>query len=236
MTDFMSDDIDKFRSRRHDMNSTESIGSVSGYDKMKKIGIASVVAITYFNVSGGPFGSEEIVSSVGPFWGLTSLLIYTLTISFPIILVTTELSSALPNDGGYSIWVTEAFGEFWGVQESYWSLVSGIIDNAIYPVLIVDVAEKVIPELRVATWNQKYMIKLALCIAFCVPNLVSVKSVGKMLQFMSVIVILPFAVMVILGTVIFEFIHKEKILKYSFIYNRYKTHEHHQTHRDTLKY
>ena len=144
--------------------------------------------------------SEEIVSSVGPFWGLTSLLIYTLTISFPIILVTTELSSALPNDGGYSIWVTEAFGEFWGVQESYWSLVSGIIDNAIYPVLIVDVAEKVIPELRVATWNQKYMIKLALCIAFCLPNLVSVKSVGKMLQFMSVIVILPFAVMVILGT------------------------------------
>ena len=44
------------------------------------------------------------------------------------------------------------------------------------------------------------MIKLALCIAFCLPNLVSVKSVGKMLQFMSVIVILPFAVMVILGT------------------------------------
>ena len=142
-----------------------------------------------YSLTGGPFGSEEIVSSVGPFWGLTSLLIYTLTISFPIILVTTELSSALPNDGGYSIWVTEAFGEFWGVQESYWSLVSGIIDNAIYPVLIVDVAEKVIPELRVATWNQKYMIKLALCIAFCLPNLVSVKSVGKMLQFMSVIVI-----------------------------------------------
>jgi hypothetical protein len=42
---------------------TESIGSVSGHDKFRKIGIASVIAITYFNVSGGPFGSEEIVSS-----------------------------------------------------------------------------------------------------------------------------------------------------------------------------
>ena len=43
-----SDDMDRVRSSRDGMNRTESIGSVSGYDKMKKIGIASVVAITYF--------------------------------------------------------------------------------------------------------------------------------------------------------------------------------------------
>ena len=43
-----------------------------------------------------------------------------------------------PVNGGYSIWVTEAFGGFWGLQESYWSWFSGVVDNAVYPVLIYD--------------------------------------------------------------------------------------------------
>lgn len=57
-----------------------------------------------------------------------------------------------------------------------------------------------IPELKVASWNEKYAIKLALCILFCVPNLVSVKSVGKLLQFMGIVVLLPFAFMIIVAS------------------------------------
>ena len=44
-------------------------------------------------------------------------------------LITAELSSAFPDNGGYSLWVAEAFGPFWGFQESYWSLFSGLVDS-----------------------------------------------------------------------------------------------------------
>ncbi len=43
------------------------------------------------------------------------------------------------NNGGYSIWVCEAFGEFWGFQESYWSYASGTVDTALYPVYVYSV-------------------------------------------------------------------------------------------------
>jgi hypothetical protein len=38
-------------------------------------------------------------------------------------------------DGGYSIWATEAFGNFWGYQEMFWSWCSGVSDSAAYPIL-----------------------------------------------------------------------------------------------------
>ena len=64
-------------------------------------------------------------------------------------------SQAFPEDGGYSIWVTEAFGEFWGIQESYWSWTSGVIDTAVYPVLILSTAQSMYPALKaLAGWQQ----------------------------------------------------------------------------------
>jgi len=54
--------------------------------------------------------------------------------------VTAELSTAFPDNGGYSLWVKGAFGDFWGVQQSYWSWVAGVVDNALYPVLLYSAA------------------------------------------------------------------------------------------------
>lgn len=47
-----------------------------------------------------------------------------------------QLSSAFAENGGYSLWVQAAFGDFWGLQESYWSWFSGVVDSALYPVLL----------------------------------------------------------------------------------------------------
>jgi hypothetical protein len=45
-------------------------------------------------------------------------------------------ASSFPDNGGYSLWVQAAFGDFWAVQESYWSCFSGVVDSALYPVLL----------------------------------------------------------------------------------------------------
>jgi len=121
-------------------DSLNSNGSSQGrrHNHKGHIGVVSVIAISFFNVSGGPWGSEDIFSTAGPLFGALGLLLVAVFFSLPQCLLTAELSCAYPSNGGYAIWVREAFGEFWGVQECYWKLVSGVIDAAVYPVLICD--------------------------------------------------------------------------------------------------
>ncbi len=95
-------------------------------------------------MSGGPLGSEGVIAGVGPLIGLGSLLVFALVFSIPQAMITAELSTAFPSNGGYSIWVQAAFGDFWGVQESYWSWFSGVVDSAIYPVLLYSTAAKLL--------------------------------------------------------------------------------------------
>ena len=41
-----------------------------------------------------------------------------------------ELSSALPQEGGYYAWVRRGLGNFWGFQEAWLSLAASIFDMA----------------------------------------------------------------------------------------------------------
>lgn len=99
--------------------------SPRGRRNTRTLGVLSVLSLIFFNVSGGPLGSEGIISAVGPICGLASLVAFVLFFSVPQALMTAELSTALPDNGGYSLWVKAAFGDFWAVQESYWSWFSG---------------------------------------------------------------------------------------------------------------
>jgi hypothetical protein len=104
-------------------------------DSRRTIGWVGVAALVYFNVSGGPYGSEGLISALGPLPGLIAVIVFPLIWAFPLSLITAELSTSFPENGGYTIWVSEAFGEFFGFQEGYWSWISGVVDNAVYPVL-----------------------------------------------------------------------------------------------------
>merc|ERR1711991_1305852 len=119
--------------------------------KTRRLGVMGVALITYFNVCGGPWGIEEVVSDVGPLPGIIGLAIFPLLWALPVALVTAELASAYPDDGGYSLWVGEAFGEFWAFQESYWSWVSGVIDNALYPGLVFQITMNILKK-RCEQW------------------------------------------------------------------------------------
>jgi len=108
----------------------------SGAGASPKLGTLAVLAVVFFNVSGGPLGSEQLIAYGGPGFGLCALVGFAALFSLPQALVTAELSSAFPDNGGYSLWVQAAFGDFWAVQESYWSWFSGVVDSALYPVLL----------------------------------------------------------------------------------------------------
>ena len=93
-----------------------SPGTPSRHSTTRTLGVLSVVSLVFFNVSGGPLGSEGIVSAAGPLVGLSAILAFVLLFSIPQAMVTAELSTALPDNGGYSLWVKAAFGPFWAVQ------------------------------------------------------------------------------------------------------------------------
>ena len=108
------------------------------------LGVMAMSAIIWFNVSGGPSGSEEIVAALGPLYAIALMLVFVLFYSVPQALITAELSTAFADNGGYSLWVKAAFGDFWAVQESVWSFASGVVDSALYPVLFFHVCQKLI--------------------------------------------------------------------------------------------
>ncbi|MDP9001980.1 MAG: amino acid permease, partial [Myxococcota bacterium] len=96
-------------------------------------------------VSGGPYGLEELVSSVGYGGALLLLVVTPIVWSLPTALMVGELAGAVPDEGGYYAWVRRAMGKFWGFQEAWLSLVASIFDMAIYPTLFVTYLNRLFP-------------------------------------------------------------------------------------------
>jgi hypothetical protein len=69
-----------------------------------------LMGIAFFAVSGSAFGVEELVPAGGPFLALLALLVAPAVWSAPMVLITSELSVALPRSGGYVVWIEEALG------------------------------------------------------------------------------------------------------------------------------
>jgi len=111
-------------------------------------------------VSGGTYGTEDIVHGAGYAKGILILLLTPLLWSLPTAYMIGELSSAIPAEGGYYAWVRRAMGNFWGFQEAWLSLVASIFDMAIYPTLFVAYLTRLVPWFSVG--NRGFMVGLAI--------------------------------------------------------------------------
>ena len=163
---------------------------------MKVLRVFHVALIVFFNVCGGPWGVEEVVAPLGPFVGILSLVLFPLLYCIPIIQMTCKMSSRFPMNGGYSIWVQKAFGDFWGFQESFWSYASGVTDNALYPGFVYQLAE---PFVGVQPPLVRYLIKVCIAWIFALPTLYHVNGFTKFMGYCVVIVLIPFIVFVVLA-------------------------------------
>ena len=103
----------------------------------RKLTVLPLVAATYFMVSGGPSGIEEIVQDSGYKLAMLILVATPLIWSLPTSYMVGELSAAIPAEGGFYIWVRRAMGRFWGFQEAWLSLAASLFDMASYPALFV---------------------------------------------------------------------------------------------------
>ncbi|MGB9032716.1 MAG: APC family permease [Acidobacteriaceae bacterium] len=156
-----------------------------------------LIAATWFMVSGGPYGIEDILGGAGYARAIVILLALPVFWSLPTALMIGELASAIPEDGGFYVWVRRAMGPFWGYQESWLSLSASVFDMAIYPAIFVLYLGKFNAALT-AGWHG-YAWSLAVVVLCCLWNLRGAPAVGEGSVWLSVLLLAPFAVFVLLG-------------------------------------
>eukprot|EP00939_MAST-03C_sp_MAST-3C-sp1_P004069 g4069.t1 len=167
----------------------------------RSVGVIGTAMMVYFNVCGGPWGSEQVISAGGPLIGLVGVVIFSCFLAIPSIMMTTELSAMFPSNGGYSIWVKEALGPFWGFQESWWSWGSGVVDSALYPIMFFDVLRGSSATIDgLDPWNT-YFFKLLLLILFSIPNFFFIQFTGRWLLLLFLFTSLPFLAFSVAGVI-----------------------------------
>jgi amino acid transporter len=64
----------------------------------------------------------------------------------PLGLSTAELSSAMPSNDGFILWIKTAFGPFWGYLAGIFSWGNQVFDEGMYPILFMNYIDKLIPK------------------------------------------------------------------------------------------
>lgn len=163
----------------------------------KKTNLLGLVAITYFLVSGGPYGLEDMVAQTGYGLGILILCLVPFLWALPTALMVGELTSAIPDSGGFYIWVQRALGKFWGFQEAWLSLAASIFDMGIYPLLFTSYLGVLAPSL-VAGWRGALIATglIGVCLLW---NIRGAKAIGDGSIGMGLAMVSPFAVLTAMG-------------------------------------
>lgn len=167
----------------------------------------ALLCVIFFTVSGGAFGLEPLVAAVGPGWAVVLVILTPLFWGLPIALMAAELSSALPEEGGYYVWVREGLGDFWGVQMGWWTVCYTAVDMAIYRVLFVDYLAFFAPSLELngdgsasgSVFVMRWLIAAGLIGAALALNWRGAYAVGRHATFNICLVLMSFAWFVVLG-------------------------------------
>jgi amino acid transporter len=148
-------------------------------------------------VSGGTYGTEDIIHGAGYGRGILLLLLTPLIWSLPTAYMIGELSSALPSEGGYYAWVRRALGNFWGFQEAWLSLVASIFDMAIYPTLFVLYLTRLFPWFAVG--HRGVMVGLAVVVVCALMNIAGIRVVAISSLWLFFLLSAPFALIVLIA-------------------------------------
>lgn len=161
--------------------------------KSKKLTLIPLIFLIYFEVAGGPYGEEPVVKAAGPLYALLGFLIFPFIWSVPEALITAELSTAFPGDGGFVIWADRAFGSFFGSLMGSWKFLSGVINIAAFPVLCIDYLKKVIHPLE-SGWPRSLAIMVSTCILSFL-NFTGLTIVGYVAVLLGLVSLSPFIIM-----------------------------------------
>src|SRR6185437_9672468 len=165
--------------------------------KPRKLTVWPLVAAAFLIVSGGAYGTEDIIGGAGYRGAIWILLLTPLFWSLPVAFMVGELSTALPVDGGYYVWVRRAMGDFWGFQEAWLSLVASIFDMAIYPALFVAYLQHLLPWF--GTGHRGLVVGVLIVAVAMIMNIAGIHTVGISSLWIFALLSAPFVALVLLA-------------------------------------
>ncbi|XP_022754043.1 probable polyamine transporter At3g13620 [Durio zibethinus] len=163
----------------------------------KKLTLIPLIFLIYFEVAGGPFGEEPAVLAAGPLFALLGFLLFPFIWSVPEALITAELSTAFPDNGGFVIWADRAFGPFFGSLMGSWKFLSGVINIAAFQVLCVDYLKNIIHPLESGRPRRISILISTLVLSFV--NYTGLTIVGWAAVLLGVVSLLPFIIMCLIA-------------------------------------
>ena len=162
----------------------------------RELGVVPLAAIVFFNVSGGPYGVEDLVPAFGPGLALLLLVLTPVLWSLPVALVMAELAAAMPDEGGYVTWTRRAFGDFWAFQVGWWSWIDSFVDVAVYPALFVEYVRFWHPSM---TALERWGLAVAFVVALTALNVLGVRPTGHAAVALAVAALVPVVILVPVG-------------------------------------
>jgi amino acid transporter len=165
---------------------------------LQKAGLFYLVFVMFSYTTGGPFGLEDMVTTSGP--GMT--LIYLLVLPFfwciPVSLVSAELTTAMPVEGGFYRWTRAAFGDFWGFLAGWWNWSASFLLGGAYAVLFTDYLVYYFP--GITGWKH-YLVSVTLIAMITWINVRGIQMVGKLATALEIFIFVPLVTMVVMGFV-----------------------------------
>jgi len=163
---------------------------------LRKASLFYLVFVMFSYTTGGPFGLEDMVTTSGP--GLT--LIYLLALPFfwciPVSLVSAELTTAMPVEGGFYRWTRAAFGDFWGFLAGWWNWSASFLLGGAYAVLFTDYLVYYFP--GITGWKH-YLVSVAMIAVITWINIRGIQMVGKVATALEIFIFVPVIAMVVTG-------------------------------------
>jgi amino acid transporter len=175
----------------HQFLTTQTKSSV-----LRKASLFYLVFVMFSYTTGGPFGLEDMVTTSGP--GMT--LIYLLVLPFfwciPVSLVSAELTTAMPVEGGFYRWTRAAFGNFWGFLAGWWNWSASFLLGGAYAVLFTDYLVYYFP--GITGWKH-YVVSVALIAVITWVNVRGIEMVGKVATALEIFIFVPVITMIVMG-------------------------------------
>jgi amino acid transporter len=160
------------------------------------LGAYTLAGTIFIFACSGPFGLEVMVREGGPGAAILMLVLALLFWGLSHALIATELSSAVPEEGGFVRWVAMAFGPFWEFQVAWWYWIKMLADTSIYPILFSQYLIYWIPGLT--PWQER-LVRVATVWFFVIVNLRGIKLGGRLAIGFTLFVLAPFAMFAVYG-------------------------------------
>ena len=176
---------------------TDTAKATTTVTNSKKLTLIPLIFLIYFEVAGGPYGEEPAVQAAGTLLAIIGFMVFPFIWSVPEALVTAELSTAYPGNGGFVIWADRAFGPFWGSLMGTWKFLSGVINVAAFPVLCIDYMKQLIPAL--GSGLPRYLAIFCSTLGLSFLNYTGLTIVGYAAVALAAISLLPFILITLIA-------------------------------------